>query len=82
MRRFWGVVYVFVYVYQTHPGSEDEYELTAEDKDKIQKRVSKFRKETGTKYGIVPTLLTTYGLKPGINSGAVKRTITMFDLFK
>ena len=39
-------------------------------------------KETGTKYGIVPTLLTTYGLKPGINSGAVKRTITMNDLFK
>ena len=62
--------------------SEDEYELTSEDKEKIQNRVSKFRKETGTKYGIVPTLLTTYGLKPGINSGIIKRTITMFDLFK
>lgn len=63
--------------------SEDEYILDSEERKKITNRISSFRKNTGTKYGIVPTLITTYGLKKGINSSYFNGlVVTLSDLLK
>lgn len=61
--------------------SDGLYDMTAAESERIMSRISAFRSNTGTKYGIVPTLITTYGLKQGKNSGVIKRTLTMEDLF-
>ena len=54
-----------------------------EERKKIAGRISSFRKNTGTKYGIVPTLITTYGLKRGINSGYFNGSVvTIADLLE
>lgn len=63
--------------------SDDEYVLDSEERKKIAGRISSFRKNTGTKYGIVPTLITTYGLKRGINSGYFNGSVvTIADLLE
>ena len=63
--------------------SDDEYVLDGEERKKIANRISSFRKNTGTKYGIVPTLITTYGLKKGINSSYFSGlVVTLSDLMR
>lgn len=61
--------------------SEGPYEMTLQDREKISDRIVRFREETGTKYGIIPTILTTYGLKTNKHSSSINRVITMYDLF-
>lgn len=43
--------------------SSTEYELTIEERNKMTQRIECFRQETATRYGIIPTLITTYGLR-------------------
>lgn len=62
--------------------SSEEYELDAEERQKIANRIASFRKETRTKYGIIPTLITTYGLKKNKHSSFFPQAVTMFDLMK
>ena len=62
--------------------SSEEYELDAEERQKIANRIASFRKETRTKYGIIPTLITTYGFKKNKHSSFFPQAVTMFDLMK
>lgn len=62
--------------------SSEEYELDGEERLKIANRIARFKKDTGTKYGIIPTLITTYGLKKNKHSSFFPRTVSMFDLMK
>ncbi len=62
--------------------TDDEYELDAEDRQNLANRISRFKKDTGTKYGVIPTLLTTYGLKRTKHANFFPQVVTMFDLIK
>lgn len=60
-----------------------EYELTLEERDKLTQRIESFRQETETRYGIIPTLITTYGLRRNKHSDFFRGVvITIADLAK
>lgn len=61
--------------------SEHEYLLDKEEFLKIRNRVEAFRKETGTRSTILPTLITTFGLKKGMYENQIVAKVTMDDLF-
>lgn len=61
--------------------SSTEYELTIEERNKMTQRIECFRQETATRYGIIPTLITTYGLRKNKHSDFFRGVvITMTDL--
>jgi hypothetical protein len=59
-----------------------KYQMTAEYADYIRDRAELFRAKTKTKYAIVPTMVTTYGVAEGANSSVAQQEITMEDLFR
>ena len=61
--------------------SEAEYLLDSDESCNIRNRVETFRKETGVKEALWPTLVSTYGLRNGIHSSTFVATLTMDDLF-
>ena len=61
--------------------SESVYSLTQDEFLKIGRRVDIFRKATHTNYGIVPTMITTFGLAQGMYAESISATVTMDDLF-
>jgi hypothetical protein len=61
--------------------SDAEYMLDSSETRNIRNRVETFRKETGVKEALWPTLLTTYGLRNGVHSSTFVATLTMDDLF-
>ncbi len=62
--------------------SEDEYSIQKDEDLKLRNRVGAFRRETGTKYPIHKTIVTTFGLKRNAYSAAIDDVVTMDDLFK
>lgn len=63
--------------------SHSDYELTLEEKQKIAHRIEAFRRETSTRYGIIPTLITTYGLKRNKHSDFFQGVVVdVADLMK
>lgn len=62
--------------YSTAPYTIDK----AEDM-KLRIRQSDFVSETGTKYAIFPTMITTYGIRPNVYSGYIQAEVTLDDLF-
>jgi uncharacterized protein len=59
-----------------------EYELNKKEAQILRNRVEAFRKNTKTKKYLVPTLLTTFGLKINEHSiGLIEKVITMNQLF-
>jgi hypothetical protein len=62
--------------------SNAPYTLTKEEDIKIRTRQSDFVTETGTKYAIFPTIITTFGLRENKYSGLIQSEITLDDLFK
>lgn len=62
--------------------SDEEYELDSDERLKIANRITRFKKETGTRYGVIPTLITTYGLKKNKHSSFFTQIVSMFDLMK
>ena len=59
-----------------------EYELTKKEAQLLRSRVESFRKNTKTKKYLIPTLLTTFGLKTNEHSiGLIDKVITMNQLF-
>lgn len=62
--------------------SREEYSISKEYEDKLRRKMSVFRAATKTKYGIVLTLVTTYGLIPNMHSGIVQKQILLDDLFR
>ena len=51
----------------------DDYSFSAGEKEKMLRRIELFRSATGTGKGILPTLVTTCGLKHNIDSFLAKR---------
>ena len=58
-----------------------KYQLTKTYAEYLRDRIELFRAKTNTKYSIIQTLLTTYGIAEGINSGVVQQEVVMNDLF-
>lgn len=59
-----------------------KYQVSADYADYIRDRAELFRAKTKTKYAIVPTMVTTYGVAEGANSSIAQQEITMEDLFR
>ena len=61
--------------------SETEYCLSQEEYLNIGRRVESFRVAIQTHYGIVPTLITTFGLSRGMFADSIHASVILDDLF-
>ena len=61
--------------------SENLYSLDKEEYMKIQNRISVFKEATNTRSNIIPTMITTFGMKEGTYSDQIIAKIDMEDLF-
>ena len=61
--------------------SEDLYSLDKDEFLKIQNRIKAFKDVTGTRSSIIPTMITTFGMKDGMYSDHIIAKIDMDDLF-
>ena len=61
--------------------SEDLYNLDKEEYLKIQNSISAFKEVTGTRSSIIPTMITTFGMKEGMYSDQIIAKIDMDVLF-
>ena len=61
--------------------SENLYSLDKEEYMKIQNRISVFKEATNTRSNIIPTMITTFGMKEGTYSDQIIAKINMEDLF-
>lgn len=62
--------------------SAGEYSMSAEEREKMVRRIELFRAVTGTRKGILPTMVTTCGLKRNANGAIFQNVITLDDLFR
>ena len=62
--------------------SETEYTLTRDEFLKISRRVDAFRNATKTRYGIIPTLVTTFGVAKGQYADSIHATVVLDDLYQ
>lgn len=62
--------------------SSTQYSLKQDEYLKIENRIATFREETATKSGLIPTMITTFGLKEGGYASSIHASITMEDLFR
>lgn len=60
---------------------EDLYSLDKEEFLKIQNRISAFKNVTGTRSRIIPTMITTFGMKNGMYSDQIISKLDMDALF-
>ena len=61
--------------------SRVRFEITKEERDKIEHRVSRFVNETKTKKGVQTVLITTLGCEKNRNADVCQRFLTLDDLF-
>lgn len=61
--------------------SETEYSLSQEEYLNIGRRVESFRAAIQTHYGIVPTLITTFGLSRGMYADSIHASVVLDDLY-
>lgn len=61
--------------------TQTEYTITAEEERKVKNRIAAFVRESKTRYGILPTWITPYGLYPNAYAAEVSYQVTMDDLF-
>lgn len=61
--------------------SETEYSLSQEEFLNIGRRVESFRTATQTHYGIIPTLITTFGLSRGMYADSIHASVVLDNLF-
>gem|GEM_PF-5363182 len=61
--------------------SETEYSLSQEEYLNIGRRVESFRSAIQTHYGIVPTLITTFGLSRGMYADYIHATVVLLTCF-
>ena len=62
--------------------SPGEYSFSADEKEKLARRIERFRSATRTRKGILPTLVTTVGLKRNANGASITNVITLDELFR
>jgi len=60
---------------------EDLYSLDKDEYLKIQNRIKVFKEVTGTRSSIIPTMITTFGMKNGMYSDQIIAKIDMDALF-
>ena len=61
--------------------SQSPYTITKEEELHIRTRMADFVEETGVRHGILPTLITTFGIRPNAHSAIAQVQLTMDDLF-
>ncbi len=61
--------------------SLDEFVITEEYEKKLRERISLFQHVTKTRKALIPTFITTYGVKRNMHSSIVNSEVTMDDLF-
>ena len=61
--------------------SGDEYVITEDENRKLRRRLELFRAATGTKKGLLLTMITSNGVKRNANSAIVNSEVTLDDLF-
>ncbi|MBR6180753.1 MAG: ATP-binding protein [Prevotella sp.] len=61
--------------------SQEPFRITKEYEEKLRQRMAIFKEESKTKKSLVITMVTTYGILPGIHTGIVQNEIMMNDLF-
>lgn len=61
--------------------SEDKYSISKDYADNLRNKLSVFRDDTGLKKSFALTMITTYGIIQGKNSGMVQNEVVMNDLF-
>lgn len=61
--------------------SEDKYSVSKDYADNLRNKLSVFRDDTGLKKSFALTMITTYGIIQGKNSGIVQNEVVMDDLF-
>ena len=57
------------------------YVITAADDRKMRNRCDAFLRETGVRCGVLPTWITSFGLKKNMYSSEIQYQATMDDLF-
>ena len=62
--------------------SNGEYVMDADEGRKMRRRIELFRSATKTRKGLMPTMISCYGLKRNANSAIIQSVITLDDLFK
>ena len=62
--------------------TNDQYVMTEEEGKKLRRRIELFRAATGTKKGLLPTLISASGLKRNANSAMIQSVVTLDDLFR
>lgn len=61
--------------------SAGPYAITAAEETKLRNRIADFVQETGLRSAVRLTLVTTYGLKPGMHASQVASQVVLDDLF-
>jgi AAA+ ATPase superfamily predicted ATPase len=61
--------------------SRIRYEMTGEEREKIERRVSQFINETKTRKGVQTVLITTLGCEKNRNTDVCQRFLALDDLF-
>jgi hypothetical protein len=62
--------------------SSAEYSFSQDEKEKLVRRIERFKDVTRTRKGILPTLVTTFGLKRNANGAMIANVVALDDLFK
>lgn len=62
--------------------SRARYEMSKEEREKIERRVSRFINESKTKKGVQTVLITTLGCDQNRNADVCQRFLTLEDLFE
>ena len=62
--------------------SINEYEITKQYENEMQKRKEMFRSLSKTRKALHLTMVTTYGVKPNLYSGMIQSEVTINDLFR
>lgn len=62
--------------------SEAPYAISKEYESRLRERMAIFKADMGIRKSLVLTMVTTYGVLPGIHSGVVQNEVLMDDLFK
>ena len=58
-----------------------KYQMTKAYSDYLRDRVEVFKAKSKTRYSVVQTLVTTYGVADGVNSAIIQQEVTLEDLF-
>ena len=62
--------------------SDDEFQMTAKEEERLRQRRSVFSTVTKTRKAVHITLVTTYGLKRTAYADIIQQVVTMEDLFR